>query len=208
MDNNLSNKISAERVLKILKEPTDSGIPRINRIKVSAATLYSDLDFPRELDLTLAKRLIIWNDELDKSKVPDAIEEIKNYEQLVDLLISSIDKLDIVLPCVKAFNYKALSAVWDNVTSKSKLINRINNLKFLSALYSKKNNAQTQKFLFEKILGEIYNQKAYLSIFKENMKDFIADNKFLLGMLLYDIPGDNSDELNFIKTLKAHGIKI
>ena len=207
MDNNLSI-ITPQRVLKILQEPTDSGIPRFARITENAPALCIALNSPTTVDSELAMRLITWNDETKNSAISKAISEIENYEKLIDLLISSIDKLDIVLPSVKAFTYKALSNAWDGISLKSKLINRINNLKFLCALYSKKNNAQTQKFLFEKILGEIYNQKAYLSIFKENMKDFIADNKFLLGMLLYDIPGDNSDELNFIKTLKAHGIKI
>ena len=66
-------------------------------------------------------RLITWNDETKNSAISKAISEIENYEKLIDLLISSIDKLDLVLPSVKAFTYKGLSNAWDGISLKSKL---------------------------------------------------------------------------------------
>jgi len=204
MDNNLSYEINVKKIMEILNEDTDSGVPRLDRIRLNNINLFTNINFPSEATEEVAEKLINWNNELFLKKaktIYSAQEEIKNYCALIDLLISSIANLDIVMPSVKAFNYKNLSKVLSCVSQSSKIINRMNNLKLLCAIYQRKSTKQaTKNHLYEYIIRELYAQKSFFIILNKNLEDFENEN-LALGLLLYDIPGNEETKpycLNFL----------
>lgn len=208
MDKILST-ITPERIMEILKEKTNSGIPRLARIKTNNSALFENIGSPKNITKSLASELIEWNEYIYDS-MPDvitgSISEIENYSELLDLSFLSLDKLDNIIPMFKAFTYKDLSSLLREISTNSKLTTRINNLKFLCAYSERKNiNDYTKNYLREQLISELAYQKAYLHIFKNNMKEFM-DNSFPLGLLLYDIPASSEYELNFLNELKKHGI--
>ena len=185
MDNNLS-KITIERVVEILKEDTNSGIPRLDRIKVNNPDLYNRLGCPEKVTKKLAIQLIEWSHEI-YSKKPKIIEksalEIKTYSEIIDKLVSSINDLNAVVSEVNKFRYKSLNNILPDIGLNSKLTSRINNLKLLVVLYSKPNiNENTKKFLEETLIAECYFQKSNIIIFEKNIADF-ENEAFPLGLL-------------------------
>lgn len=213
MDNNLplnSQLISTERVVEILKEDTNSGVPRLDRIKVNNPDLYNALGCPERVTKKLATELIEWSHNL-YSKKPKVVEkaalEIKSYSDIIDHMMSSVEELEAVISEVSKFTYKGLNMILPEIGINSKLTSRINNLKLLAVLYNRPNiNEATKKFLGETLISEIYFQKSNIIILEKNMGDFQKEN-FALGLLLYNIPANPEYELNFLSKLKSRGIK-
>lgn len=209
MDNNLS-KITVERVVEILKEDTNSGVPRLDRIKINNPDLYNYLGCPERVTKKLASDLIEWSHNLYSKKtemIEKAALEIKSYSNIIDHMMSSAEDLSSVISEVSNFTYKGLNTILLDIGLNSKLTSRINNLKLLAVLYSKSSiNETTKKFLGETLISEIYFQKSNILILERNMRDFTEEN-FALGLLLYNIPANPEYELDFLAKLKSHGIK-
>ena len=202
MDNNLSITIDVKKVSEILKEKTHSGVPRLDRIKENNPELFEKLGAPDKVTEKLSEDLIDWSNELNvtiSSDIENAKIELNVYIKLIELLTTSIDDVEATAVLLKNFTYKGICAVMSRISVNSKIISRINNLKFLCMQYTRKNlSAQTKKYYYEMILGEVFYQKSYLIIFNKNIEDF-RDSNFPLGMLLYDIPGGDDNSIDFIK---------
>lgn len=206
MDNNF---LSKETIQAILSEKTNSSVPRLDRIRENNPTLFKGLGNPDKVTESVAEDLIEWSIFLQE-KLNDnftcLVSELSNYSKLLDLLISSLDNLDLVIPCVKAFSYPNLATALKEISYNSKLRNRINNLKYICMHYQRTDlNPETKKWLEEKIIDEVFSQKSFLFKFNRNMKDF-TDEYLPLGLLLYDIPGEDDDRLDFIKNFQNYKV--
>ena len=202
MGNNLSITIDVKKVSEILKEKTHSGVPRLDRIKENNPELFEKLGAPDKVTEKLSEDLIDWSNELNvaySADIDKAKAELNAYIKLIELLTTSIDDVEVTATIIKGFTYKGLFQVLAHVSVNSKIISRINNLKFLCMQYTRKNlSPKIKKYYYEMILGEIFYQKSYLIIFNKNIEDF-RDSNFPLGMLLYDIPGGDDNRIDFIK---------
>lgn len=209
MDNNLS-KMTNEKIVAILNERTNSGIPRLERIKKSNPDLYLRLEGKQNKEI--ADELLKWNSEIvEKFEVTNIIkakDEIKKYSSIIDSMISAPpEKMENYFSNIKDFRYKYLGKLLFNIfnTYDSKILKRINNIKFLCASY--KNDDKNRKYLYEYILRETYYQKAYLIIFSSNIMNF-ETRYFPLALLLYDISGEEEKNLKFIVELKKYGLTL
>lgn len=209
MDNNLS-VITPEVVVEILNEDTNSGVSRLDRIKINNPDLYNELGCPAKITTKLAEKLIKWSHNVYKQN-PELVEntacEIKTYSKIIEHMILSVDEIDLVIGEVINYKYKNLAKLLPEIGINSKLTTKINNLKFLGTLYKRKNiSATAKKFLYERLISEVFFQKSNIIIFEKNMARFENEN-FALGLLLYNIPANAEYELNFLSELRAHGIK-
>lgn len=203
MDKNLS--INKEIISKILKEETNSKIPRMDRIRDNNPDLFKETS--GKPDKKTAGILLDWNNEIVKYN-PDIVDkaraEIRNYSGIIDLAInSSAENINLLFPSIKELKYKSFSKLLTFITkeSNSKLLQRMNNLKLLVVMYEKERSEKNKKALFEYILSEIFQQKAFLIIFEKNIKDF-GYEYFPLALILYDVPAETEQKLNIIKKLK------
>lgn len=202
MDNNF---LSKETIQNILSEKTNSGVPRLDRIRDNNPTLFEELGNPDKPTESVAEDLIEWSIFLE-NKLNNNFNcflcELNNYSKLIDLLINSLDNLDLVIPCVIAFSYPNLSITLKQVSVNSKLRNRINNLKYICMHYQRTDlNIETKKWLYEKIIDEVFSQKYFLYKFNKNIEDFKGEY-LPLGLLLYDIPSEDDERLDFIKNFE------
>lgn len=210
MDKNLS-KVTTANVVTILRENTNSGIPRLDRIKTSNPELYLRLEGKQIKEI--AEELIAWNDEITKNygitKIISARDEVKKYVSLIDLIANNPERIEIIIPSIKEFKYKnfakLVSILFDSADSK--LIKRINNLIFLCLSYTKNSNNKNKKHLLEYILQEVYYQKAFFLIFSKNIKTF-GEEYLPLALLLYDISGEEEKQINILSKLKRYGLKV
>lgn len=212
----VTKSVDLELVKKILNDPTFSGKSRFERIIRNNSTLseqLSNLDPYLDQD-KIAKALLDWNDKVTReigiNGIAPARDDIKKYIMIIDDYASDLDSITDKLDNLKKFNYKhfckVVKLVSDN--SDSKIIRRINNIKLVFEYYKRVASTSNETFkrkMEELLIKEVTYQKGYIWSLLKNFEIF-PDEYFMLGLLLFDIPGSKEHELEINRILKSIGI--
>lgn len=203
--------ITKEKIVSIMKEATNSGVSRVERIRINNSSLYDRINKLLS-DSEKAEELLKWNEEIVEyfslHDVLTAKDEIKKFNNTIDSMIADPSNMKDRFQSIKEFRYKyfgkLISLCYNS--NASKIIRRINNLKFYIALYNKSDDYR-KKYVLEAILNEVHSLKAFFIIYNSNIKCF-GNEYFPLANLLYDISAKPDEKIHVIEELRRYGIKI
>lgn len=213
MNSDTKKEVNVELIKSILCNPTFSGKNRLERIIENNSWLRPKLisadSFDKQVEI-----LISWNNEMLEEigikNISMARSDITNYFEIINFYSKHLDTVIDNLDILRNFNYRFFVPVVSRVTDKtdSKIIRRINNTKLIFEFCKEFESQCKSRILINKmeeiVIREITYQRGFMYSLLKNL-DMFPNEYFVLGLLLFDIPGDTDPEeqLEINKMLKG-----